>query len=183
MLSADRHSLSLHHEVTQRVIFLMQVGAMLAYMLDALRQKELAMAALWVSLALSNVTNLVATLTSGSPAPLLLKMSMIMVCSGAAPLSGPKCPRHSQPGPQRCPGQRSELWTRKPLRIALDTSSASDRTSSARCMPLPPIPHVAANPSCPSVHAQVSSSSHTAAPRSLHAIAAHPSRSSQHAQM
>lgn len=68
---------------------------MLAYMLDALRQKELAMAALWVSLALSNVTNLVATLTSGSPAPLLLKMSMIMVCSGAAPLSGPKCPRHS----------------------------------------------------------------------------------------
>lgn len=64
----------------------LQVGAILAYILDAFRQKELALSALWASLALSNMTNLVAILTSSSPDPLMLKLAMIMVCAGAPPL-------------------------------------------------------------------------------------------------
>ena len=69
---------------------------MVSYMLDALRQKELALAGVWLSLGLANLSHVAGIMTSDSNNPASLTLMMIFIPGGAMHASRYHSCRHFQ---------------------------------------------------------------------------------------
>jgi hypothetical protein len=67
-----------------------QVGLLVAYMLDTSRQKELALAAVWVTFMLAGVTDSLAILAAGRHSNVTLRLLVICTSlSTSDPISSP----------------------------------------------------------------------------------------------
>eukprot|EP00892_Ulva_mutabilis_P002875 jgi/Ulvmu1/12589/UM092_0019.1 len=70
------------------VLAMLVVGLLVAYMLDASRQKELALAAVWGTLALSGSTDSIAILAAGRHSDVSLRLAVIFTCLSTLFLTG-----------------------------------------------------------------------------------------------
>lgn len=62
---------------------ILQVGLLIAYMLDTGRQKELALAAVWITFMLAGVTDSIAILAAGRHSKVPLRILVIFMCLSA----------------------------------------------------------------------------------------------------
>jgi len=70
------------------VVAVCTLGAMAAYLLDALRQKEAALGAVWMTLAAANLFLITGAWIGGDARPLALSLLSLAVCSGVLFLLG-----------------------------------------------------------------------------------------------